>query len=128
MVLIDFQKGKIELKQFEAGTTIEGIVSVASNASYFFLQLIDQRKDEFDRLSKSLQYVFYFSLFTFLLLFIINSEYYSNLDKNSHYHPLPGDYCVAMYTEDARWYRARIIRYISGLFFNILFFFLINFL
>jgi len=60
------QKGKIELKQFEPGTTIEGIVSVASNASYFFLQLIDQKKDEFDHLSKSLQYVILFSLLTFL--------------------------------------------------------------
>ncbi|CAF3479713.1 unnamed protein product [Rotaria sp. Silwood1] len=88
-------KCKIELKQFEPGTTLEGIVSVASNASYFFLQLIDEKKDEFDHLSKSLH------------------EYYSNLDKNTHYRPLPGDYCVAMYTEDARWYRARIIRYIS---------------
>ncbi|CAF0984259.1 unnamed protein product [Rotaria sordida] len=88
-------KCKIELKQFEPGTTVEGIVSVASNASYFFLQIIDDRKDEFDHLSKSLH------------------EYCSNLDKNSHYRPLPGDYCVAMYTEDARWYRARIIRYIS---------------
>ncbi len=117
--MIDFQKGKIELKQFEAGTTIEGIVSVASNASYFFLQLIDERKDEFDRLSKSLQYVNLFYLFIFLFSFMINSEYYSNLDKNSHYHPSPGDYCVAMYTEDARWYRARIIRYISGLISNL---------
>ncbi|CAF2496114.1 unnamed protein product [Rotaria sp. Silwood2] len=88
-------KCKIELKQFEPGTTVEGIVSVASNASYFFLQLIDERKDEFDHFSKSLH------------------EYYSNLDKNTHYRPLPGDYCVAMYTDDARWYRARIIRYIS---------------
>ncbi|UJR28510.1 hypothetical protein I4U23_009748 [Adineta vaga] len=88
-------KCTIELKQFEKDITIEGIVSVASNASYFFLQLIDQRKDDFDRLSKTLH------------------EYYSNLDKNIQYHPLPGDYCVAMYTEDARWYRARIIRYLS---------------
>jgi hypothetical protein len=52
-----FFKDKIELKQFESGTTIEGIVSVASNASYFFLQVIDKKKDEFDHLSKSLQYV-----------------------------------------------------------------------
>ncbi|CAF1252283.1 unnamed protein product [Adineta steineri] len=88
-------KCKIQLKQYESGTTIEGIVSVASNASYFFLQLIDQQKDEFDYLSKNLH------------------EYFSNLDKNSHYRPSPGDFCVAMYTEDARWYRARIIRYIS---------------
>ncbi|CAF3111343.1 unnamed protein product [Rotaria socialis] len=88
-------KYKIELKQYEFGAALEGIVSVASNASYFFLQLIDERKDEFDHLSKSLH------------------EYYSNLDKNSNYRPSPGDYCVAMYTEDARWYRARIIRYIS---------------
>ncbi|CAF4466313.1 unnamed protein product, partial [Rotaria magnacalcarata] len=88
-------KYKIELKQYESGAALEGIVSVASNASYFFLQLIDERKDEFDHLSKSLH------------------EYYSNRDKNSNYHPSPGDYCVAMYTEDARWYRARIIRYIS---------------
>jgi hypothetical protein len=32
-----------------------------------------------------------------------------------------------MYTEDARWYRARIIRYISGLFFNVVFFCVIIF-
>ncbi|CAF0995587.1 unnamed protein product [Adineta ricciae] len=88
-------KCTIELKQYEPDTTVEGIVSVASNASYFFLQVIDQNKDEFDRLSKSLH------------------EYYSNLDKNVHFHPSPGDYCVAMYTEDARWYRARVIRYLS---------------
>jgi hypothetical protein len=61
--LINFTKGKIELKQFQPGASIEGIVSVASNASYFFLQLIDQRKDEFDLLSKNLQYVVLFSTF-----------------------------------------------------------------
>jgi hypothetical protein len=119
--LINFTKGKIELKQFQPGASIEGIVSVASNASYFFLQLIDQRKDEFDLLSKNLQYVVLFSTFKFLFYLPINSEYYSNLDKNYHYHPLPGDYCVAMYTEDARWYRSRIIRYISGLFIHLFF-------
>ena len=43
------------------------------------------------------------------------SDYYSNLDKNAHFRPTPGDYCVAMYTEDARWYRARLIRYVSGI-------------
>ena len=48
-------KGKIELKQFEPGATIDGIVSVASNASYFFLQVLDERKDEFDQLAKRLQ-------------------------------------------------------------------------
>jgi hypothetical protein len=45
---------------------------------------------------------------------MISSDYYSNLNKNIAYRPLPGDYCVGMYTEDARWYRARLIRYISG--------------
>ena len=47
--------GKIQLQEFQSGTTVEGTVSVASNASYFFLQVIDQKKDEFDQLSKSLQ-------------------------------------------------------------------------
>lgn len=49
-----FETGAIELKHYEPGTIIEGIVSVAFNASYFFLQVLDQRRDEFDHLSKSL--------------------------------------------------------------------------
>lgn len=52
---VRYFKGKIELKQFEPGATIDGIVSVASNASYFFLQVLDARKDEFDQLAKRLQ-------------------------------------------------------------------------
>lgn len=54
---IILKTGKVELQQFESGTTLEGIISVASNASYFFLQLSDERKDDFDHLSKHLQYI-----------------------------------------------------------------------
>ena len=52
---VKYVSGKIQLQEFQSGTTVEGIVSVASNASYFFLQVIDQKKDAFDQLSKSLQ-------------------------------------------------------------------------
>lgn len=53
--LMENSQLQIELRNFSAGSKIEGIVSVASNASYFFLQIHDEQKTEFDRLAKQIQ-------------------------------------------------------------------------
>ncbi|CAF0826523.1 unnamed protein product [Didymodactylos carnosus] len=92
-VTVQRSKPFVPLQRLPPDTIIKGTVVVASNPSYFFIQILDQGE---------------FKLFSDRLI-----EYYNNIDINPRYLPEVGEFCVAKYTEDLNWYRCRVVRYTS---------------
>ncbi|XP_073540761.1 tudor domain-containing protein 1 isoform X2 [Phyllobates terribilis] len=77
------------------GDRFETLITDIHNPEMFFCQQVQNAKQLAD-------------------LMVMMHDRYSTSAASPHFSPAPGDICAAQFSEDSNWYRASVVRYISG--------------